>query len=500
MKNSKPHIIQKLLIELNLPESELPQQNELSAKVKYGVLSGIDRFERRTKKHADDDILRLEQFSVVVNLQTGNLDTLESRIEEALLKKIAESIKRKRKEINRAEIFEESPAQKPGQGHELLMTYLEIGAFPWWASSEDSLKQLEKQLTDMLRSQKKKKKLMPPLRSNPSALRRLAIQFSEETIFILLQRILSGSDHSGIISFFDAFQRFVRETKPPVSSGKIHRTERLLYYETLRYTAGTIRNKKELLERWMTLIFDAIPAIGSTGLPAHPWTAWLDSSAERYQKEWISVAKSMMPEQFSPYINTGNSISQANELPNQPDIAVFKKKRSESAEEYEVPQAGLVLLNPFIPRLLDNLGLLEEEIFPNEEKKERAVCLLHYLATGEEQFDEPALALPMYLCNWPVGMPVHRFLPVSEYEKEECKKVLNSAVNHWKALKNTTPDGLRENFLRRNGRLKKSSFGWTLYVEEKTQDILLDQLPWGISAVVFAWMNQHLTVQWRNQS
>ena len=482
---------------MNISGDQEPYQNNLSEKVKAGVLSGISRFDNRFVDIKENMSLRLERLSVELNVQIDDLDTIERQIEEALLNKIKSILKRTRKSESQNEKPERSTPEKRNQT--LLTNYLSTGRFPWWRSAEDSLRRIEKQLVVMPQSQLKSK-IIPQLQKNPPALRRLAIQFSEETIFVLLQRIVSDSDHSEIKSFFYAFQRFVRETKPPVSSGKIHRTERLLYHEALRFAAGTIRNKKELLERWVTLIFDAIPAIGQTGPPAHSWSEWLDSSSEQYQKEWMSAAKSMISERFSPYIHTENSISQVNELPNQPDMAEFLKKRSKSAEEYEVPQAGLVLLNPFITRLFDNLGLLEEEIFPNEEKKERAVCLLHYLATGEEQFDEPALALPMLLCNWPVGMPVHRFLPVSEYEKEECKKVLNSTVNHWKALKNTTPDGLRENFLRRNGRLKKSSFGWTLYVEEKTQDILLDQLPWGISAVVFAWMNQHLTVQWRNQS
>ncbi|MCC5905115.1 MAG: hypothetical protein JJU13_02830 [Balneolaceae bacterium] len=499
MNNSQPHIINKLRIDLNLPGDQEPYQNNLSEKVKASVLSGISRFDKRFVDITENNILRFERLSVELNLQIDDLDTLERQIEEALLNKIKSAQKRiRRSERQKNEIPERSTPEKRNQT--LLTDFLSTGRFPWWRSAEDSLQRIEEQLMLMPQS-RLKIEIIPQLRRNPSVLRRLAIQFSEDTIFVLLKRIVSGSDYSEMKSFFDAFQRFVRETKPPVSSGKVHRTERLLFYEALGYAAGTIRNKKELLERWMTLIFDSIPAIGSTGLTGpstHPWTEWLDSSAERYQNEWLSTVKRMKSERFSVYINTGESISQADELPNQPDITDFMKKRAESAEEYEVPQAGLVLLNPFITRLLDNLGLVEEEIFPNEEKKERAVCLLHYLATGEEQFDEPALALPMLLCGWPVGMPVHRFLPVSEYEKEECKKVLNSALNHWKVLKNTTPDGLRENFLRRNGRLKKSSFGWTLYVEEKTQDILLDQLPWGISAVVFAWMNQHLTVQWRN--
>ncbi|MBS3771738.1 MAG: hypothetical protein KGY69_15920, partial [Bacteroidales bacterium] len=64
------------------------------------------------------------------------------------------------------------------------------------------------------------------------------------------------------------------------------------------------------------------------------------------------------------------------------------------------------------------------------------------------------------------------------------------------ALKNTTPQGLREGFLQRPGKLSKVDNGWKLNVEQDTIDILLDNLPWSYQIVSFPWMKQVIFVKW----
>ncbi|MGS0742589.1 contractile injection system tape measure protein [Glaciimonas sp. GG7] len=51
-------------------------------------------------------------------------------------------------------------------------------------------------------------------------------------------------------------------------------------------------------------------------------------------------------------------------------------------------------------------------------------------------------------------------------------------------------------FLQREGRLILREGKWTLTVSRKTLDILLDQLPWGISVVLHPWMPHPLSVEW----
>jgi hypothetical protein len=65
-------------------------------------------------------------------------------------------------------------------------------------------------------------------------------------------------------------------------------------------------------------------------------------------------------------------------------------------------------------------------------------------------------------------------------------------------LRNTSPDGLRGTFLIRSGKLCLRDGGdWSLQVESNSFDILLDQLPWGISMIKLPWMEKMLWVEWR---
>jgi len=167
------------------------------------------------------------------------------------------------------------------------------------------------------------------------------------------------------------------------------------------------------------------------------------------------------------------------------------------AESVSVHHAGIVLLHSYLPLLFKRLGYIENGSFRNQETRERAVCAIYYLATGESEFPEEELGLAKFLCSWPHGKPINRYLKFSSYEKEECDNLLISVISHWKALKNTSISGLQTSFLQREGILKKEEFGYTLYVEELTHDILLQQLPWSYSVVKLSWMSEMLSVQWR---
>jgi hypothetical protein len=166
-------------------------------------------------------------------------------------------------------------------------------------------------------------------------------------------------------------------------------------------------------------------------------------------------------------------------------------------EGLRTKNAGVVILHPFLDSLFQNLGYVENGEFWNEAAKERAVCLIHYLATGEEEFPEYELLLPKFLSGWPTDLPVNRFLNLIESEKKECQSVLLSCIQHWEALKNTSIEGLRDNFLKREGILKKEEFGWSLYIEQKTIDILLDKLPWNLSIIKLKWMDEMITIHWQ---
>lgn len=159
--------------------------------------------------------------------------------------------------------------------------------------------------------------------------------------------------------------------------------------------------------------------------------------------------------------------------------------------------AGMVLLHPFLNNFFNQLKLLEEEAFKDVESQSKAVLLLYFMATGKEKPFEHELVLPKFLCCMATNFPIDRAISLSKKEKKEANIVLEAAIEHWEALGDTSPDGLREAFLMREGKLVKETSGWKLNVEQKALDLLLDRLPWNLSMIKLPWMQDILKVEWR---
>jgi Contractile injection system tape measure protein len=159
-----------------------------------------------------------------------------------------------------------------------------------------------------------------------------------------------------------------------------------------------------------------------------------------------------------------------------------------------INNAGLVLLHPFLPMLFEGTGIANNGQIIDPE---RAVQLLHYLATGHKTTPEEMLVLPKILCGIPIEMPIDLQPSLRPEDIEEADALLLAAIRHWSVLQNTSPDGLRGTFLLRPGKLTSTPDGaWTLQVETHSVDILLAQLPWGISMIQSAWMPNMLMVNW----
>ncbi len=166
----------------------------------------------------------------------------------------------------------------------------------------------------------------------------------------------------------------------------------------------------------------------------------------------------------------------------------------------ELPQffknAGIVLIHPFLKHLFEKLDLITGSEFTNFYCQSKAVLVIHFLATAKEKAFEYELVLPKFLCGIPANLPVDHTITITTEEKEEATNLLKAAIDHWGALGGTSPDGLREGFLSREGKLEKQETGWKLIVERKTLDILLNRLPWNVSIIKLPWMEEILYVEW----
>ncbi|RWX47191.1 hypothetical protein H206_02503, partial [Candidatus Electrothrix aarhusensis] len=194
-----------------------------------------------------------------------------------------------------------------------------------------------------------------------------------------------------------------------------------------------------------------------------------------------------MQEEQSAEAFSSSPVVSSTQMPTGQDLA------DAIAEGIYINNAGLVLLHPFLPQFFGALGIAGEEQLL---RPERALCVLHFLTTGQPVAPEYELMLPKVLCNIPLDMPVEADVDLTDEEQDEADALLKAVVDHWQALRNTTPDGLRGTFLSRSGKISLRGEDLLLQVEPQTWDIMLEQLPWGISMIRLPWMERMLWVEW----
>jgi len=164
--------------------------------------------------------------------------------------------------------------------------------------------------------------------------------------------------------------------------------------------------------------------------------------------------------------------------------------------EIYVQNAGLVLLWPFLNRFFATLELVQADQFISSEWAHRGVLLLQYLVTGSGESLESELSLNKLLCGLDLLTPTPARIFLTEIEIQECERLLTTVLHHWKALNNTSIEGVRQAFLQRPGILQHQNGTWRLRVEQKTYDVLLDQLPWSIGAIKLPWVTNVMYVEW----
>ena len=174
---------------------------------------------------------------------------------------------------------------------------------------------------------------------------------------------------------------------------------------------------------------------------------------------------------------------------------------AQDGERIYVANAGLVLLHPFLPHLFRLLGLLSTDgdgaaRIRGTDDATCAVHLLEYLATGNYDTPEPALALNKLLCGLELDTPVARGWVPQVEQLEQCLQLLGAVKGNWSSIGNTSVAGLRETFLQRDGRLERRDGKWILTVSRKTVDVLVDQIPWGFAVIFHPWMRKELAVTW----
>ncbi len=161
-----------------------------------------------------------------------------------------------------------------------------------------------------------------------------------------------------------------------------------------------------------------------------------------------------------------------------------------------IENSGLVLLYPYFKRYLETLNLLHNNQFISSHHQLQAIYALEVLVRGQNSYREYDLVLNKVLCGLPLSTPLDLELPINPAIAVEAEQLLQSAIHNWAIIKNTSVEGFRRSFLMRDGKLIWRQTSWTLILDRKGYDVLLEYLPYPIYVVKLPWINCPIYVEW----
>jgi hypothetical protein len=178
-------------------------------------------------------------------------------------------------------------------------------------------------------------------------------------------------------------------------------------------------------------------------------------------------------------------------------IAAARRRALDQLEQLYVDDAGLVILWPFLDRLFQRAGLLDERRqFVDEHAPMQAIALLSQLAFEDPEPPEFRLPLAKLLCGLPpeAGFLLER--PPAPEHLDECERLLAAVIGHASILHDMPVASFRATFLQRAGALSVRDGAWLLQVERHAHDLVLERFPWSWSWVKLPWMPDPLRVEW----
>ncbi|MCX6218601.1 contractile injection system tape measure protein [Spirosoma sp.] len=483
------HIIrqQYLYVDLNGTESDgMALQRQLSDVCQNWLIPAIERvLDRCAPSDGHLIIDRLDIDAGVLNLDRLEQDItllVEQALEQALRQQTPTSEQAPAKPVG-------AVTRKTNQQtvFDAFIHFLKTGTLPW-SFRLPTDKTLEQALLDAweteLESAMEQRRQNQALRSILSAVpvrQRLTRQFSTAFRTRLLSRINPVAEAT--VTTLLSVLNYVYPRPESVAL-----FERGLWETAFAHTATNtaISGRQLVREAWQAL---------PNPMPSS------DELAHGLEQYWPGVTQTIPAENKSAEQETTGqptdhpATNQETDLPQRLTDNTRLSQPFDTNEGLYIDNAGLILLHPFLAQFFGALGVAADGQLT---QPERALCLLHFLATGQAVAPEHELLFPKLLCNVPFETPVEADVTLTPNELEEADGLLEAVVHHWEALRNTSPDALRGTFLIRPGKLTLRPDGdWLLQVESQPYDILLDQLPWGIAMVKLPWMDRLLRVEWR---
>ncbi|MCR1024517.1 contractile injection system tape measure protein [Cellulophaga baltica] len=453
MKN----LINKLTFEVDCPsENEaFGIQHDLTQILQTELEAGIDSIcSKHTQEvetvHIDKLELDLGQFNTYT-FDRHILDTFLTKFEEALLTELAEL-----PDLNTENSQSYSPL-------DTLIYFLETGQKPWWGTNQ--ILDLNASFIRYLREDKGA--LITFLQhqlNNDSLWQRISLQFnivSHEKLIARTPNLKLAA--SLIIRYAEEISEVVGINMHPQKKDAVNR----LVIANRTILINEVAISKQSLALFRAHIQQLLENVNPDEMLA------IEQIAEALIKGKIEVLE----------VDSNTK-------------RLKDKIRSEDNQKFLSNHGGAVILAQFLKPLFKNLGFFIDGEWIDEERQFKAMHLINYLCTGKESAMEFDLNIEKLLCGLPLNAPLPQNAHLTADEMREADLLLESIIEHWGVLKNTSINGLRKAFLLRECIITDNNTDWQINMERKTADVLLDKLPWGFSVIILPWNDYQIYVEW----
>jgi hypothetical protein len=217
-----------------------------------------------------------------------------------------------------------------------------------------------------------------------------------------------------------------------------------------------------------------------------PWRAWWQSD---------EGAAPLEPAGTERHTGARDSKGRSPLAPALREHASGSAKSEEANEAIYLVGGGVVLVHPFLEQLFRERGLLDGKAFGGLEARDRAVRMIGLITFGRADVEEHELVLAKVLCGVPLDEPLEP-APLEDADVAACDALVRAVLEHWTALRSSSPAWLRSQFFLREGKLEDVDSGRRLTIERRAQDVLLARIPWGFGVVALPWLTDRVFVHW----
>ncbi len=512
------HIIHKVCVEVKTSSEKqaIRIKNEISAFLQQELFPLLEKlFEGYATQ---DSIVRFDKLEV--NISTKNPKAQWSDSKEQILKETIQKLRatlESETKKNRTKKIEFKEAKESYNHHEsrsisevtlsstqntfdVILFFVQNGYLPWYGRELEFKKVVRyNNSSDIVEPTKFFEKLKTLLLDSSISLNRFINQFSDEFVLFFIETLVSNSipQKKTLIDFLRScdIQLRYQLLKCLLLIVILDRKRELLLPELLKlghiYSTNTNIDNNSITNHNIHLV-EAIK----------PYFAKNIIKRFCVHKDELTDTKTILENntevEHTNQIEEASIISSNNNTQNEPNKTNNKETPffTTNLNDIIVKNAGIIILHPFLSTIFDSFDWLDEAKQLKMEFKAHAVQLLHYCATGEDQFPESELILEKFICDTSLNTPIPCQSLLKKKHINEVENMLNHVIKNWPALKNTSPDGLRQMFFQRNGKLGQKKKKYVLMVERKVQDALLDKLQWNISLIKLQWKKDLLFVEW----